>query len=143
MAQIGIARQFLGQDLRATWTFFALDKLIPNRWETKRLIGGIYVQRGQYRHALDFLVQALEVNTHQYLYQIFGQDFAELWDLIASCFNEVNQPARAIIAWQEAIKNSKDEKRKEFFQTKIELCKLLLKNEPELQRVADSEKINQ
>lgn len=127
LAQIGICHQMLGHNLRATWTFFDLEKLIPNRWETKRLIGGIYLQRGQFEKALPFLVHALGRNEKQYLYQLFGQDYAELWDLIAHCFSEVNEPARAIVSWREAIKNTDEQLRKNFFQTKIELCELLLK----------------
>jgi len=127
LAQIGISHQLLGHDFRATWTFFELEKLIPNRWETKRLIGGIYLQRGQYKKALPYLVHALGPNEKQYLYQLFGQDFAELWDLIAHCFSEVDEPARAVVAWKEAMKFTNDDKRKAFFQTKLELCESLFK----------------
>jgi SAM-dependent methyltransferase len=125
-AQIGMCHQLLNHNLRATWSFFDLEKLIPNRWETKRLLGGIYLQRGQYKKACEYLVFALDPNKKQYLYQLFGQDFAEIWDLIAMCFLEMEQPAKAVIAWQEAIKGTTEEKRKEFFQTKIRLCEMLL-----------------
>ncbi|MFA7662619.1 MAG: methyltransferase domain-containing protein [Patescibacteria group bacterium] len=126
LAQIGICHQMLGHDLRATWCFYDLEKLIPNRWETKRLLGGIFIQRGNYKKAVEFLVFALDGNSKHYLYQLFGHDIAELWDLIAACFSELDEPAKAIIAQEEAKKNTTDEKRKDFFQTKINLFKMLL-----------------
>lgn len=125
-AQIGICQQMLFQNLRATWSFFALEKLIPNRWETKRLLGGIYLQRDQYKKAVEYLVFALDSNKKQYMYQLFAQNLFEIWDLIAACFYELGQPAKAVIAQQEAIKNTTDQKRKDFFQVKINLFKMLV-----------------
>lgn len=125
-AQIGISRQLLGQDLRATWSYFQLEKLIPNRWETKRLIGGIYLQRGQFFKAAEYLTFALDPNKKKYLYQLFGQDFAEIWDLLAMCHLEMNAPAKAVICWQEAIKNTSDKERQNFFKTKMQLAQMLL-----------------
>jgi SAM-dependent methyltransferase len=129
LSQIGICHQMLGNVLRATWCFYDLEKLIPNRWETKRLLGGIYIQRGNYKKAVEFLVFALDGNQQQYLYQLFGHDLADIWDLIAACFVEMNEPAKAIIAQEEAVKNTKDEKRKGFYQTKIAFFKMLLPNQ--------------
>lgn len=125
-AQIGIAQQLLGQKLRATWSFFDLEKLIPDRWETKRLIGGAYLQRGQYNKALAYLVGALGQNTKQYIYQLFGQDLSEIWDLIGHCFNLLGQNAQAVIAWEQARNESKDKKRQEYFETKARFAKMLL-----------------
>lgn len=129
LAQIGICHQMLGNNFRALWSFLDLEKLIPDRFETKRLIGGIYIQRGQYEKALEYLAFALEPNKAHYLYQIFGHDLSDIWDLMAACFCEIDQPAKAIIAQEEAIKNTSDPKRKEFYQTKINLFKLCLPNQ--------------
>jgi len=127
-AQIGIAHQLLGHGFRALWTFFDCEKIIPNRWETKRLIGGSFMFLGFYQKALDYLVFALDPNHKTYIYQLFKQDPAELWDLIAHCFSETNQPEKAVIAWRSAIQFTDDEQRKAFFRTKINLSAMLCKN---------------
>jgi tetratricopeptide (TPR) repeat protein len=128
-AQIGIAHQLLGNDFRALWTFNSLEKLIPNRWETKRLRGGIHLQAGSYKKAVECFVLCLEPNKEHYLYEPFGHDLAELWDLIAACFYELGQPAKAVIAEHEAMKHTKDKTRLSFFQTKINLFKMLVPNQ--------------
>jgi tetratricopeptide (TPR) repeat protein len=127
-AQIGISHQLQGHLLRALFTYFDLEKLIPNRWETKRLIAGVYMQKAQYKKALPYLTFALEGNEKQYLYGLFGYDLAELWDLIASCYQEVDEPERAVIAFSEAIKHAKTEEQKGFYKTKMALSQMLAKN---------------
>jgi tetratricopeptide (TPR) repeat protein len=127
-AQIGIANLLLGHNLRALFAFFDLEKLIPDRWETKRLIAGVYMQKGMYKKAVTYLTFALEPNKFSYLYSLFGHDLAELWDLIGSCYQSMNEPERAVIAWNEAIKNTTDDKRKGFFATKRSLAMMLSKN---------------
>lgn len=126
-AQIGIAYQLLGKKLRATFSFFDLENLIPNRWETKRLIGGIYLDRGQYKKAVEYFVFALSPNEKQYLYQLFKHDIVELWDLIGMCFFELRYFEKAIIAFRQAKKETSEKLRKDFFETKVQLCELSLK----------------
>jgi tetratricopeptide (TPR) repeat protein len=128
LAQIGICHQLSGHELRAVWAFKDLEKLIPNRWETKRLIGGAYMQFEQWQKALPYLVESLESNKVQYFYQLFAQDFSEIWDLIANCFQELGQFPEAVVAWEEAQKESQTEDRKGFFATKSRLASLLCKN---------------
>jgi SAM-dependent methyltransferase len=128
-AQLGIAHQMQDHQIRAHWYFIGLELIIPNRWETKRLLGGIKIQAGHYESALEFLVYAIDPNKQRYLYQLFGHDLAEIWDLIACCFFETNQFARAIIAWTEASSHTQDKNRKNFIATKIQLCTLLLSGE--------------
>lgn len=135
-AQIGIAHQLQGHLLRALFAFHDLEKLIPNRWETKRLIGGVYIAKGMYKSALPYLTFALEGNQYSYLYGLFGHDLAELWDLIASCYSELGENEKAVIAWKEAIKNTSDLKRKGFFMTKIQLSLMLCKD-PNVRIFAD------
>jgi tetratricopeptide (TPR) repeat protein len=125
-AQLGIAHQMQNHQFRAFWYFRGLENIIANRWETKRLIGGIKIQAGDYEGALEFLVYAIDQNKQHHLYQLFGHDLAEIWDLIACCFHETNQFAKAIIAWEEASKHTDNPHRKNFFATKIQLSKLLL-----------------
>jgi SAM-dependent methyltransferase/tetratricopeptide (TPR) repeat protein len=127
-AQLGIAHQMQDHQIRAFWYFRGLEKIQPNRWETKRLIAGIKIQSGDYRSALDFLVYSIDNNKQHYLYQLFNHDLAEIWDLIACCFFETNQYEKSVIAWQEAIKYTKNLHRQDFFKTKIQFCHLLLKS---------------
>jgi tetratricopeptide (TPR) repeat protein len=124
-SQVGIAHQFMGHNLRALFTFFDLEKLIPGRWETKRLIGGVYIAKGRYKKALPYFTFALEGNKCSYLYGLFGHDLGELWDLIASCYYALGEYAKAVIAWNEAIQNVTDEKRKGFYATKRSLVMML------------------
>lgn len=127
-AQIGIAQQLLGQHFRALMSYYDLEKLIPDRWETKRLIAGIYMEKGQYKKAVNYLTFCLEPNKYKYLYTLFGHDLSELWDLIASCYLSMEEPERAVIAWEEAAKWTEDETRKGYFNTKKQLAAMLVKN---------------
>ena len=124
-AQIGIAFLLSGHELRALWSFQRLEKLIPNRWETRRLIGGAYMQTERFKKALPFLVEALELPKKQYIYQLFGQDFCELWDLIGFCFFSLEQYPECIVAWEKAIEATNDKKRKDFFKTRLVYVKML------------------
>lgn len=128
-AQLGMAHQMQDHQLRAFYYFSGLEKIEPNRWETKRLIGGIKIQAGDYQSALEFLVYSIDPNKQHYLYQLFGHDLAEIWDLIACCFYETNQFAKAITAWTEASTHTTNPNRKNFFATKIQLSTLLLTGE--------------
>jgi len=126
--QIGIARQLLGRHMRAQFAFRDCDRLIPNRWETKKAMAVNYMMVGSYSRALPLLVDALEPKQKRYIYQPFGYDLAELWDLIAICFNSLGRNAEAVVAWEEAKKATDDPKRKDFFATKAGFAKMLVRD---------------
>lgn len=124
-AQIGIAFLLSGHELRALWAFKDLEKIIPDRWETKRLIGGAYLQMERYKKALPFLVDALALPKKQYIYQIFGQDFCELWDLIGFAFFSLQKYPECITAWEKALEATKEPARKDFFKTRLAYVRML------------------
>lgn len=124
-AQIGMAQQLLGQNLRATWTFFDLESINPNRWETRRLLGGVFMARGEYLKALEYFVQALEPNKQVFLYNIFNFDLAELWDTMTFCFLQLQQIPQAKMAIAEAVKNCIEPKRKEYLEFRRKFISLL------------------
>lgn len=138
-AQVGISHQLLGNDLRATWAFFDLEKICPDRWETKRLIGGIYMQREQFEKAVDYLVYALEPNKQKYLYNIFEHSLVELWDCIGMCFNALDNPAEAAIAWEQAEEHSTDDRQKSFFATKVRFARMRLLPSEEEPAIAEQQ----
>jgi len=124
----GICYQMLGRHLRAHWAYRDAERLIPGRWETKKAMAINYMMIGQNKRALPLLVDCLEPKQKQYMFQPFGYDFSELWDLIAMCFNSLGRNAEAVVAWEQAGKASTDEKRKEFFATKAGFAKMLVKD---------------
>lgn len=124
-AQIGIAHLLSDHTFRALWAFFELEKLIPNRWETKRLIGGAYMQQDRFEKALPFLVEALEPNKKQYIYQLFKQDYCELWDLIGFSFFSLQKYPECVVAWEKAIEATSEQARKDFFKTRLSYVKML------------------
>jgi SAM-dependent methyltransferase len=125
VAQIGIAHQLLGRKLRATWTFFKLEAICPNRWETCRLLGGAFMEREEWLKALQYFTEALEPNKEAYLYNLFAFDLSELWDIMAFCFLRLNQNAQAKIAIGEAVKNCVEPKRKELLEMRQKFINLL------------------
>lgn len=127
----GNCQVMLGRHIRALWTFDKADKILPGRWETARMIGGLYMAKGRYKKALDWLVQALDGNKKYHLYHPFRHDKAELWDLIAHCFNRRKQNAKAVIAWERACEHASNDKQKSFFRMKSKYAKMLIKNSNE------------
>ena len=118
----------LGRHICALWTFAKAEKILPGRWETARMVGGLYMAKGRYKKALAWLVQALGGNTKHHLYHPFQHDISELWDLIAHCFNKQGQNAKAVVAWERAAEQTDDEKRKSFFKMKARYAQMLCQN---------------
>lgn len=121
----------LGRHIRALWSFDKADKLLPGRWETARMIGGLYVAKGQYEKALKWLIQALDGNKKHHLYHPFQYDASELWDLIGHCFNKQGNNAKAVIAWKQAEERTDNEQRKKFFAMKAKYAEMLCKGSNE------------
>lgn len=127
-ANIGIAYQLWGKYMRANWAFRDLENITPNRWETRRLLAGWYLVFNRYKEALPLLTDCLEPNKKQYFFEPFGYDVAEIWDLLGSVYNSLEQYPEAVIAFGQAEKNAHSPEQKAFFATKARLSTLLCGN---------------
>ena len=130
MAYLSIGRIHfgLGHNFRAMWFFNKADALIPNRWETNRVLGGFYFLQEHWSKAVDHLVKALGQNERHYTYEPMEQNRIEIWDMIGHCFEKMDQPEKTVIAWERALELSETPSQKSFFMEKLKLAKLLVKN---------------
>lgn len=130
MAYLSIGRIHfgLGHNFRALWFFNKADSLIPDRWETNRVLGGFYFLQEHWSKAVDHLVKALGQNKRHYTYEPMEQNRVEIWDMIGHCFEKLNQPEKTVTAWQRAMELCEEPKQKAFFMEKLQLAKLLVKD---------------
>lgn len=123
---IGLCHATLGNPVRAMWAFRRAEKLLPNRWETARVLGGLYFMEKDYKKAVQILVSALTPSSRAYLYQPIQPNYYETWDLIGHCFVNLDQNEQAVRAWEQAQTHAKSEEQKADIEKKIELVKTLL-----------------
>lgn len=115
-----------GHTFRALWSFKDAEKLMPERWESARVLGGFYLTQKNYSKAVEYFVRALEPNQRKYSYQPMQQNRSEIWNFIGHCFAKLDQNQKAIMAWNRAFELTDDLKQKKLFQEKIKLVKTLL-----------------
>jgi len=115
-----------GKNFRAYMKFSEALRLFPDRWESKRAMGGFWLTQQNYKRALPLLVDALLPNKRQYIYQPMLLNSAEIWDMIGICFVNLNQPDRAVVAYERAKHHSTDEEQKKLLDEKVRLVKTLI-----------------
>ena len=135
MAYLSIGRIHfgLGHNLRALWFFNKADALIPDRWETHRVLGGFYFMQQHWQKAVEHLIDALGQNKRHYTYEPMAQNLPEIWDMIGHCFEKLDQPEKTVVAWERAMELSETPKQKAFFMEKLKLAKLLVSDGKESQ----------
>lgn len=124
--QIGRIHMSLGHSIRALWNFKSADGLIPDRWESARVLGGFYLIEGNFEKAVVFLVDALKQNKRHYTYEPMTRNFAEIWDLIGHCFHNLNRIEEAKEAWERALEVAETDAMKGMLKQKINLISSLL-----------------
>ncbi len=130
--QVGRIRFQNGQNIRALFNFNRADALIPDRWESGRVLGGFYFMQGHYKNALRFLIRALGQNKRHFMYEPMEKNLPEIWDMIGHCFAKFDRNEEAWESWNRASELETDEKRKAFFKKKADLVGSLCgkSNEP-------------
>jgi SAM-dependent methyltransferase len=123
---IGLVHASMQHYVRALWAFDRADKLLPGRWETARVIGGLYLMQQNYLKAANWLVQALTPNARRYVYQPMKLNAMEVWDMLGTCFMQLDQPGKSSIAFKRAKDLASTPEQKAFFDKKIELVQTLL-----------------
>lgn len=123
---IGFIRAAWGQYLRAYWAFLKADKISPERWETHRVLAGLYMSAGRYQKAIPQFVESMSNNKRAYAYQPMKKDLAEIWDLIGHCYAKIDRPKEAVMAFTRASKITEDVKRKRLYNDKIRLLKTVM-----------------
>jgi len=126
LVHIGAIHAAKANFLRAFLAFKKADRLMPNRWESARVMGGLFLMQGEFKNAVECFVEALTPNKRRYAYEPMQQNFAEIWDMIGHCFTKLDQNEKALIAFQQAAKNAKSEKQRDFFEQKAKLIKTLI-----------------
>jgi len=128
MAYLSIGRIRYGknQSVRALWNFNRANALVPDRWETARVLGGFYFMEGNFEKAVVFLVDALKPNKRRYNYEPMKQNFVEIWDKIGHCFNSLNRDQEALEAWEQGLTHATTDAEKGFLKEKIKLIKTIL-----------------
>lgn len=115
-----------GNKFRALWNFQKADELLPDRWESKRVIGGFYLMEKNFKKALPLLFDSLRQNKRHYAYEPMKQDKSQIWDMIGHCFAHMDQNENALTAFERAKEETSDKKRKAFLDQKIKLVKTLV-----------------
>jgi glycosyltransferase involved in cell wall biosynthesis/ubiquinone/menaquinone biosynthesis C-methylase UbiE len=123
---IGRIRYGKGQPVRALWNFNRANALIPERWESARVLGGFYFMEGDYSKALRFLIDAMKPNKRRFTYEPMSQNFVEIWDKIGHCFNKLNHDQEAKEAWEQGLTHAKTPAEKGMLLNKIELILSIL-----------------
>jgi len=121
LLHLGALQQQKDQWLRALWNFEKAARLMPDRWESDRVLGGYYYLHKNFKKALPHLVEALRPNKRRYAYQPMQQNFVETWDMIGQSFAQLDEFEAAKLAWIRAQKFSTDEAKKAYFEEKIKL----------------------
>lgn len=130
--QVGRIRYQNGQNIRALFNFNRADALIPDRWESGRVLGGFYFLQGHYKNALRFLIRSLGQNKRHFMYEPMEKNLPEIWDMIGHCFAKFDRNEEAWESWNRASELETDEKRKKLFAEKARLIGTLCgkSNEP-------------
>ena len=123
---VGLCHATLGHHIRAMWAFRRADKMLPDRWETARVVGGLYYLTGRWKKAAKYLIQALGPNMRAYLYQPMQANLLETWDMIGHCFAQIDENEKAIMAWERAKTHAKTQEEKNMVDNKIALVKTLI-----------------
>lgn len=124
--QIGRIHMQLGHSIRALWNFRSADELIPDRWESARVLGGFYLLEGDFDKAVVYLIDALRQNKRHYTYEPMTRDFAQIWDLIGHCFSKLEKNEEAKEAWERALELAETDAMKGMLKQKISLISSLL-----------------
>jgi SAM-dependent methyltransferase/Tfp pilus assembly protein PilF len=124
--QIGRIHMQLGHSIRALWNFKSADDLIPDRWESARVLGGFYLLEGNFDKAVVYLIDALRQNKRHYTYEPMTRNYAEIWDLIGHCFNKLNRNEEAKEAWERALELAETDGMKGMLKQKIQLIASIL-----------------
>jgi len=105
----------LGKLWRAFWCVSMAEIEEPNRWETEKLKGLIFFERGKFEKALTCFVNSFNPNTKRHAYIPWSRDDAGTWNLIGECFYRRRIFDKASTAFKMASEQAIDEKQKDFF----------------------------
>jgi len=138
---IGRIRCVFGQNIRALFNFNRADALIPDRWETARVLGGFYLMQEHWQKAVEFFVRALGQNKRHFTYEPMKQDLVEIWDLIGHCFAKLDRPEDAREAWERAQELAPTQEKKDFLAEKIKLISSILPRKIRVQDLDEKGKV--
>ena len=125
---LGLAHCMLGHKWRALWTYWRLDNEMPNRWQSHKRIGAVYMWLGLYQLALPELVEALGEQKGMFTFSPEEKNDAQTWDLIGQCFFNIKEYQKAKIAWNRCIELSKDKSGNSDFLNRLKMLEELIKS---------------
>jgi SAM-dependent methyltransferase/Tfp pilus assembly protein PilF len=139
--QIGGIRMHFKQPVRALFNFNRADALIPDRWESARVLGGFYLLQGDFQKAVEFLIDSLRQNKRHYTYEPMTRNYAEIWDLIGHSFNQLDRNEEAKQAWERALECAETDGMKGMLRNKIELISSILPKKVKVQDLNEKGKV--
>lgn len=110
-----------GKHLAALRFLYKAEKVMPNRWEISKQLGMTYALFRRWQKAIQFLVDSFKINRGDFIFNPEQRDDANTWDIIGVCFLQLKQYKKAIVAWEEALKNESDPDKIKLLKKRIEL----------------------
>ena len=76
----------LGKNWKAEFNALALDNESPGRWESRHVLGIVYMAQKEYTKAVESFVNSFENNSQEAEYKPIKRDSAITWNLIGECY---------------------------------------------------------
>jgi len=111
----------LGRLFRAYWAISMADREIPDRWESAKMKGLIFYQKGWYQNALENFIGSFKVNTGDVSFKPWPRDEGGTWNLIGECFFHQKFYFKAGVAFARASESTKDKMMKDVLKKRSEL----------------------
>ena len=90
--------------------FKLANKQAGRRWETQKKLGTIYMLLGKYNKALEYLVDSLEGNNKEFMFNPEYQNLSQTWYFIGQCFFNQKEYEKAKVAMKRSIATQTDSK---------------------------------
>ena len=90
--------------------FKSADKELDHRWEIDKRIGTIYLLLEKWKKALEYLVNSLETNTKEFMFNPEYRNISQTWYFIGQCFFNIKEYEKAKVAMKRSIATQTDSK---------------------------------
>lgn len=88
---------------RALMSAHDVEKLIPHRWENKKLFGIIWFAKDNYSKAVSYLVDSLNKTKGEFNYKPIPFDVSSTWSLIGECFFHLKEYDKSHTAFERSL----------------------------------------
>jgi tetratricopeptide (TPR) repeat protein len=119
----------LNKCFKAFWAVAHAENETPGRWETDKLKGLVYFQKGKYAKAIESFVASFHINTGDQTYKPWKRDESGTWNLIGESYYRLRKYYKAHIAFGEAWKKCADPKNKKMLYDRHKLMYEIAKNQ--------------